>query len=85
MYKYIFIILCVLIIGCNCNRDFSGSVKVCSTNGKIDFVEVRFPDSSNMSVRLHNSEEIDRAIAQTEFFLSSLKDARKTLQLKELP
>jgi hypothetical protein len=74
--KKLFVIALVLsAAGCGVQQNYSGDVKVQSTNGTVTSVEVRFPGATN-SHTVRNKEEADRLIAQVESMLTALKSAR---------
>jgi hypothetical protein len=58
--------------------DYSGSVKTNTVNGSVQSVELRFPGCQS-STTVGNPDDLDRAIAQTESMLISMKEARKQL------
>jgi hypothetical protein len=66
------LVLCLA--GC-AQQNYSGDVKVQSTNGSVTSVEVRFPGAANPHT-VRTKEEADRLIAQVESMLTALKSAR---------
>lgn len=75
--------MCGLLVGCS-NNDYSGSIKTVTTNGRVDYLEIRYPGHQGSVVKVNNLEEVERAIAQTEMILFTLKEAKKNLQPREV-